>query len=63
MAATKQMNGRDTRTRRQDLLVFLLLAVVVWPVLTVGVVGAYGFTVWMSQQLFGPPRAVASHAK
>jgi len=38
--------------------VFLLLAVVVWPVLTVGVVGGFGFAVWMQQQIFGPPHAV-----
>ncbi|MBN8925646.1 MAG: periplasmic nitrate reductase, NapE protein [Rhodospirillales bacterium 69-11] len=41
--------------RRQELFVFLLLAVFAWPVLTVGFVGAYGFAVWMSQQVYGPP--------
>ena len=33
----------------------LLLAVFAWPVRTVGFVGAYGFAVWMSQQVYGPP--------
>ncbi len=44
---------------RDELLVFLLLAVLVWPILTVGVVGGYGFVVWMQQQVFGPPHASA----
>ncbi|HEY0183561.1 MAG TPA: periplasmic nitrate reductase, NapE protein [Rhodopila sp.] len=42
---------------RDELLVFLLLAVVIWPVLTVGLVGGYGFAIWMQQQVFGPPHA------
>ncbi len=42
-------------TRRSEILAFLLLAVVVWPVLTFGAVAAYGFAVWTSQQVFGPP--------
>ncbi|MBN8874253.1 MAG: reductase [Rhodospirillales bacterium] len=41
--------------RRHELLVFLLLSVLAWPVLTVGFVGAYGFAVWMGQQVYGPP--------
>ncbi len=36
-------------------MAFLLLAVVAWPVLTVGVVAGYGFAVWMTQQVYGPP--------
>jgi nitrate reductase NapE len=48
---------------RGELIAFLLLAVVVWPALTVGVVGGFGFVVWMQQQIFGPPHAVSvSHA-
>jgi nitrate reductase NapE len=46
---------RSPASARSEILVFLLLAVVVWPVLTVGVVGGYGFAVWMQQQVFGPP--------
>lgn len=40
---------------RAELAVFLLLAVLVWPVLTVGFVGGYGLVVWMQQQVYGPP--------
>lgn len=43
------------RTRRQEIIAFLVLAVLIWPILAVGVVGGYGFVVWMYQVLFGPP--------
>ena len=34
---------------------FLLLVVVLAPVLSIAIVGGYGFTVWISQIIFGPP--------
>lgn len=43
------------RGRRGEQLVFALLAVVIWPVIAVVVVGGYGFLVWMYQLLAGPP--------
>ena len=42
-------------TRRAELLAFLTLAVLIWPIVAVGVVGGYGFLVWMSQLILGPP--------
>ena len=42
-------------TKREERRVFLLLAVVLFPVLSVAVVGGYGFVVWMSQLILGPP--------
>jgi nitrate reductase NapE len=42
-------------TRRAELLAFLTLAVLIWPVVAVGIVGSYGFLIWMSQLVFGPP--------
>lgn len=51
---TDQM--RDVvRTRRDELMVFLIIAALVWPVMTVGMVGGYGFAVWMYQAVAGPP--------
>ncbi|AUN33177.1 periplasmic nitrate reductase, NapE protein [Niveispirillum cyanobacteriorum] len=44
-----------TETRRTELLKFLFLAFVLVPVLSVGVVAAYGFAVWMAQLIAGPP--------
>ena len=50
------MTVEDQRRRRRlELLVFIVLAIVVWPVVAVGVVGGWGFTVWMYQQVYGPP--------
>lgn len=40
---------------RKELLAFLVLAFGIWPVLAVGLVGGYGFLVWMWQIVFGPP--------
>lgn len=42
-------------TRRAELLAFLTLAVLIWPIVAIGVVGGYGFLVWMFQLIVGPP--------
>lgn len=41
--------------KRGERLVFALLAIVIWPVIAVAVVGGYGLLVWMWQLLAGPP--------
>ena len=41
--------------RRNELVAFLTLAIVIWPAIAVGVVGGYGFLVWMVQLVYGPP--------
>ena len=46
--------SHDTRTEERRS--FLFLTVVMAPVLSVLIVGGYGFVVWMSQLLTGPPR-------
>ncbi|MGE0846151.1 MAG: periplasmic nitrate reductase, NapE protein [Flavobacteriaceae bacterium] len=43
------------KTRRRELLAFLALAFGIWPVVAVGVVGGFGFLVWMWQIVYGPP--------
>lgn len=43
------------RRRRDEMLVFLIIAAFIWPIIAVGVVGGYGFLVWMSQLVLGPP--------
>ncbi len=48
---------RKPHSRREELIGFLILAVVIWPAIAVGVVGGYGFLVWMLQLVFGPPGA------
>jgi nitrate reductase NapE len=49
------MTEADAPTRRRELLVFLFLTVVLAPVLSVAIVGGYGFAIWMYQLLAGPP--------
>ncbi|EJB05921.1 nitrate reductase NapE [Rhizobium leguminosarum] len=41
--------------RKIELVTFFVLAFGIWPVIAVGVVGSYGFAVWMWQIVFGPP--------
>ena len=51
----KAAHSRFVGRRRTELAMFLLLAFGVWPVVAVGVVGGYGFLVWMWQLIAGPP--------
>jgi nitrate reductase NapE len=45
----------SARASRDELMVFLIIVALVWPVMTVGMVGGYGFAVWMYQSVVGPP--------
>lgn len=47
--------GTGKPRKRAEIAAFLTLAVLIWPILAVGVVGGYGFLVWMSQIVLGPP--------
>ncbi|KRE14352.1 nitrate reductase [Bosea sp. Root483D1] len=42
-------------TRKAEIMAFLTLAVLIWPVVAVGIVGGYGFLIWMLQVVLGPP--------
>ena len=44
-------NGR----RKQELIVFLVLALLLAPALAITTVGGYGLAVWVYQVLVGPP--------
>jgi nitrate reductase NapE len=41
--------------RAAEFSVFAIIAAFIWPVVAVGVVGGYGFLIWMSQMILGPP--------
>jgi nitrate reductase NapE len=41
--------------KSREFWAFILLTVVVAPVLSVAIVGGYGFLVWIYQLLAGPP--------
>ena len=49
------MNVNDTPTRSAELYSFLLVCFILLPALAVGIVGGYGFLVWMLQLIQGPP--------
>jgi nitrate reductase NapE len=55
MTSPVQPETQSVRTRRHELGVFLFLTVVLFPVLAVLLVSAYGFAVWAWQMIFGPP--------
>jgi len=44
-------------TRRGERRVFIFIAVILFPLLSVILVGGYGFSIWMLQLIFGPPGA------
>lgn len=50
------------KRRRKELTVFVILAIVLAPVLAVGLVGGYGFSIWMYQLIAGPPSISADNA-
>ncbi len=49
------MSDNDKLQKRRELRAFLFLTVVLAPVLSVVIVGGFGFLVWMYQLLAGPP--------
>jgi nitrate reductase NapE len=44
-------------SKRRELYLFLFITVVLFPVLSVMIVGGYGFGVWIWQMFNGPPTA------
>jgi len=45
----------DQNEKSVERTTFVLLAVFLAPVMAIAVVGGYGFTVWISQLIMGPP--------
>lgn len=41
--------------KRHELRLFIFLIIFLFPILAVAFVGSYGFVVWMSQMIMGPP--------
>ncbi|PBJ84479.1 periplasmic nitrate reductase, NapE protein [Lysobacteraceae bacterium NML93-0399] len=48
-------NTVSRRAKRKELLSFLFITVLLFPVLSVLAVASYGFSVWFWQIVFGPP--------
>ena len=48
--------GPDRKSaRKRELLLFFILAIAVWPIIAVALVGGFGFILWMYQIITGPP--------
>jgi nitrate reductase NapE len=57
-AVSKESDVREEQAppgRREEFFVFITIAALIWPAVAVGIVGGYGFIVWMFQMIFGPP--------
>jgi nitrate reductase NapE len=48
-------NGIRGTARREELIVVAVIVAFIWPVIAVAIVGGYGFLIWMSQLILGPP--------
>jgi nitrate reductase NapE len=49
------LDGVIPTSRRSEFFVFAIIVAFIWPVVAVGVVGGYGFLIWMAQAILGPP--------
>ena len=60
MSVGSDDTGR-ARRKRMEIFAFLFLTAVVMPALAVGVVGSYGFAVWIYHMVTGPPGPPPAH--
>jgi len=51
MMSNATPNASTGPTRRAETLMFLALSVLVWPIIAIGSVSAYGFSIWIYQLL------------
>jgi nitrate reductase NapE len=49
---------QDHQEKTDERTTFVLLAVFLAPALAIAVVGGYGFAVWISQIIIGPPGTI-----
>lgn len=49
------MSDQDNNERKKELKVFLFLTVLLAPILSVAIVGGFGFMIWIYQIFVGPP--------
>lgn len=50
-----QTENEQVPSKQEERRVFLFLVVFLAPILSVVLVGGYGFSIWMLQLVFGPP--------
>ncbi|MFL0810291.1 MAG: periplasmic nitrate reductase, NapE protein [Agarilytica sp.] len=47
----------ESVSEKQERRLFLFIAVVLFPLLSIVLVGGFGLLIWISQLIFGPPTA------
>ena len=57
MSQADEQANEQVVSKADERLSFIMLAVFLAPILSVVIVGGYGFLVWISQILMGPPSA------
>jgi len=55
--STSSSDDDHVLTKRGERRVFIFIAVILFPVLSIILVGGYGFAIWMLQLIFGLPGA------
>ena len=53
--ASQEMKVPISTGKRAELVAFAIIVAVIWPFVAVAVVGGFGFIIWMSQLILGPP--------
>lgn len=55
MTTTPDTPDSPRSSKREETRLFIFLIVFLFPLLSVALVSGYGFIVWITQMLFGPP--------
>ncbi len=45
----------DQTSKKDELRMFIFITVVLIPLLSVMLIGGYGFVIWILQMIYGPP--------
>ncbi len=45
----------DQTSKKDELRMFIFITVVLFPLLSVMLIGGYGFVIWILQMIYGPP--------
>lgn len=53
--SNNDMLENDDSLKTKELKLFLFIIILLFPILAFGVVGGYGFAVWIFQMFAGPP--------
>ncbi|EIK51475.1 periplasmic nitrate reductase NapE subunit [Stutzerimonas stutzeri TS44] len=55
MTTTPDTSDSSPSQKRDETRLFIFLIVFLFPLLSIALVSGYGFIVWISQMIFGPP--------